>query len=352
MAITDIPELSDFGAPKTSAFPTVDATKQIRADDFNEVCQRVIDVTNAVGLDDGSTSGSLRRSVALSVKGNATNAAGAVADIAAASDGHVLRRSGTAIGFGEIAAAGIADGAVTDAKIRDSAGLSVVGRSANTTGDVADITAASDGHVLRRSGTALGFGTVATAGIADGAVTGAKIAQSGTLDIGAASITTTGTITTAGIKSGAGSPEGVTSASVGAIYRDTTNGWLWQKASGTGNTGWRIIGTSGTYTPTGAIVTNLDSVTPSVSMWIRVGNVVTVSGSAVVDPTASGSLSFRLSLPVASNFGALTDASGNGQVFSSFVQGDATNDALLVTVPNNSVTVAYTVFINASYRVL
>ncbi len=50
--------------------------------------------------------------------------------------------------------------AITDAKIRDSAALSVIGRSANSTGDPADIAAASDGQVLRRSGTSLGFGAV------------------------------------------------------------------------------------------------------------------------------------------------------------------------------------------------
>lgn len=50
--------------------------------------------------------------------------------------------------------------AITDAKIRDSAALSVIGRSANSTGDPADIAAASDGQVLRRSGTTLGFGAV------------------------------------------------------------------------------------------------------------------------------------------------------------------------------------------------
>lgn len=69
----------------------------------------------------------------------------------------------------------IASNAVTDAKFRQSAGLSVVGRSANTTGNVADITAANDGEVLRRSGTAVGFGTVATSGIANDAITYAKI---------------------------------------------------------------------------------------------------------------------------------------------------------------------------------
>ncbi len=57
----------------------------------------------------------------------------------------------------EIAAA-LATNAVGNTKFRQSAGLSVVGRSANSTGDVADITAGTDGHVLRRSGTVLGFG--------------------------------------------------------------------------------------------------------------------------------------------------------------------------------------------------
>lgn len=59
-----------------------------------------------------------------------------------------------------IATAEFSDDAVTDAKLRNSAGLSVIGRSANSTGDPADITAASDGQVLRRSGTSIGFGAV------------------------------------------------------------------------------------------------------------------------------------------------------------------------------------------------
>lgn len=49
---------------------------------------------------------------------------------------------------------------ITDGLFRQSVGLSVVGRSANSTGNVADIVAASDGDVLRRSGTTLGFGDV------------------------------------------------------------------------------------------------------------------------------------------------------------------------------------------------
>lgn len=57
-------------------------------------------------------------------------------------------------------AATIAANAVTDAKFRQSSGLSIVGRSANTTGNVADITAASDNQIMRRSGTAIGFGSI------------------------------------------------------------------------------------------------------------------------------------------------------------------------------------------------
>jgi hypothetical protein len=77
------------------------------------------------------------------------------------------------------------DGSVTNAKLRSSSALSVIGRSAGTSGVVADIAAANDGEVLRRSGSTLGFGqlasgaygagSVTTAAIADGAVTAIKI---------------------------------------------------------------------------------------------------------------------------------------------------------------------------------
>ena len=54
--------------------------------------------------------------------------------------------------------ADVKDSSITDAKLRDSAGLSVVGRASNVGGVVADITASSDTHVLFRNGTTLGFG--------------------------------------------------------------------------------------------------------------------------------------------------------------------------------------------------
>ena len=59
------------------------------------------------------------------------------------------------------AAATIQPNAVSNAKFRQSGALSVVGRSANSTGNVADITAGTNHQVLRRSGTSLGFGAIA-----------------------------------------------------------------------------------------------------------------------------------------------------------------------------------------------
>ena len=85
----------------------------------------------------------------------------------------------------------IAANEVADADIRQSAGLSVLGRSANSTGNIADITAGSDNYVLRRSGTTLGFGTVATGGIADSAITAVKIISNavGTTALATGSVT-------------------------------------------------------------------------------------------------------------------------------------------------------------------
>lgn len=54
----------------------------------------------------------------------------------------------------------VATNGISDANLRQGAALSVIGRSANSTGNVADIAAAADGDVLRRSGTTLGFGDV------------------------------------------------------------------------------------------------------------------------------------------------------------------------------------------------
>lgn len=54
---------------------------------------------------------------------------------------------------------------VGDVELRNSAALSVIGRSANSSGNPGDIAAAADGDVLRRSGTTLGFGSIPEASV-------------------------------------------------------------------------------------------------------------------------------------------------------------------------------------------
>lgn len=57
-------------------------------------------------------------------------------------------------------ATAIAANAVTDTKFRQSTALSVVGRSANSTGNVADISASTNADILGRLSNALGFSSV------------------------------------------------------------------------------------------------------------------------------------------------------------------------------------------------
>jgi hypothetical protein len=128
---------------------------------------------------DAVTNAKLADMAALSVKANATNASANPTDVAASTTGHVLRRSGTALAFGTLEAGAFptGPGIVTPAMLNNGTALSVLGVAGNAGAARADIAAANDGEVLRRSGSAVGFGTVATAGIADDAVTNAKAAN-------------------------------------------------------------------------------------------------------------------------------------------------------------------------------
>lgn len=128
-----------------------------------------------------------------SVIGRSANSAGAFAEIATTTDGHVLRLSGTTLGFGTLAAGAFAANTVSRAALVNGSALTVIGRSANSAGAVADIAAvAASGAVLRESGSTIGFGTIATAGIANNAVTVAKIQQIVGLSVLGRSANTTG----------------------------------------------------------------------------------------------------------------------------------------------------------------
>lgn len=84
---------------------------------------------------------------------------------------------GSQILDGTITADDILNEAVTLAKMANIATLSVIGRNTAATGTPEILTAATDGHVLRRSSTTMGFGTIVTAGIAANAITYAKIQE-------------------------------------------------------------------------------------------------------------------------------------------------------------------------------
>lgn len=184
----------------TAAKLATDAVETAKIKDLNVTTGKL--AANAV------TDAKLRQGAAKSVIGVTGNATADVADIAAASADHVLRvnAANTGLAFGTVAAGGLASDSVTTAKILDSnvtaaklasdavttvkvldanityakiqngGALSVAGRSANSAGVMADISAsAASGAVLRESGSTIGFGTVAAAGLASDSVTTVKI---------------------------------------------------------------------------------------------------------------------------------------------------------------------------------
>lgn len=67
---------------------------------------------------------------------------------------------------------------------------------------------------------------------------------------------------------------------------------------------------SGTYTPTLTGITNVAASTAYAARWIRIGNIVFVTGALDIDPTATGLVEIELTLPVASNFGTTVDLAG------------------------------------------
>lgn len=108
------------------------------------------------------TDAKLRDSAANSVIGRATNSSGDPADISTSTDGQVLRLSGTTLGFGalNLASANAITGDLPFANLTQGSALSVLGVTGNATADVASIAAGTDNQVLRRSGTTLAFGAV------------------------------------------------------------------------------------------------------------------------------------------------------------------------------------------------
>lgn len=110
---------------------------------------------------------------------------------------------------------------------------------------------------------------------------------------------------------------------------------------------------SGTYTPT---LTNGASMTASTAYechWLRVGNVVTVSGKADVTMSSGTDSALSLTLPVASNFANNGQAGGtwaNNISAQGRVVADETNDR--ITLFGTYAAGSQTVWFNATYLVI
>lgn len=102
---------------------------------------------------------------------------------------------------------------------------------------------------------------------------------------------------------------------------------------------------SGTYTPTLTNVTNVGASTAYACQWMRVGNVVTVSGKVDIDAALAASTATELgvSLPIASNFAAEENLGGDAvsdsvASLSARIRADSTNDRAAIVFKAISLT--------------
>jgi hypothetical protein len=117
----------------------------------------------------------------------------------------------------------IPDGLLTNAKLRNSAALSIMGRSANSSGAPADIVAGADDRLLTRVASVLAWTQVTLGMIADGLLTNAKLFSMGDA-----------TIKGRALAAGTGAPQDLTRAQVEAILPDMVDGTVSGRALGAG----------------------------------------------------------------------------------------------------------------------
>jgi len=112
---------------------------------------------------------------------------------------------------------------------------------------------------------------------------------------------------------------------------------------------------SGSYTPTETVVSNLSASTPYKTFYQRIDNIVTFSGVILVDPIIAGSFELRLSLPIASNFASSVDASGSASQSDNsaacVVYADATNNELTLK-GNAGGTASLNIYFSGMYEII
>ena len=145
-----------------------------------------------------------------------------------------------------------------------------------------------------------------------------------------------------------------------AFLANGTSGQILQ-SNGASAPSWETPTTlvSGTYTPTLTILANLDSGSSYLCTYTRVGDIVNVYGTLLLDATASGNVRFYLSLPISSTFASTKDAAGTAQgLFTStsnigwsVIYADIANNRVLCNAQTNVLTNNQW-FFSFSYRVL
>ncbi len=363
MPITTLPDIAEFEGPKAlkpgrSAIPDADKTYGMRVGATNAFLGRLIELFADHGKSDGTTSNSLWARVLGLAAGILETAD--VQTISGATTVNATARfvyvTGTTYTVQLPALASITKRRTIVMVFSTSGNITLARNGASQIND-----GSSDYVVVPPGFSATTFGArIAIVHLDPGGFH--YVSQAASLDelrgaLTPTSVTATGLITSDNIRRGAGSPEGVVTANQDTLYFDTTNHRLYLKVAGVGNTGWREMSPSesGTYTPTYTVVTNLDSVvSDGLVHYIRVGNEVSVTGKCTVDPTASGTIVFGVSLPIASNLAAVSDARGlciGAQSFTGNASADATNDRAEFTIGNN-ITTSFGVWFHFAYRVL
>lgn len=175
-----------------------------------------------------------------------------------------VRADGTTVATGTLQANG---GVIMNLGVAGSMGFANLYGPIFTAYRVAGDTNVEFGMFNYNLGVALGYpGFVSVYGLGGASAYDTAFYRSaaGEMTVGAGSASTFGNIKTNLLRNNAGTPESVISAPVGAIAQDTTNGIVYVKKSGTGNTGWqRVLGAGlevSTKTATTYTVTSSDTV--------------------------------------------------------------------------------------------
>jgi hypothetical protein len=139
----------DLSASRTFNIAAADATITVNADSI-----QVGALQTANYSDDSVTDAKLRNSGALSVMGRAVNSAGNPSDIAVTSGtNYVLMEDSGSLEWSTILNANVSSvAAISHSKLADLTGASILGRSATSSGAMAAITGSTIGHVLTVQG--------------------------------------------------------------------------------------------------------------------------------------------------------------------------------------------------------